>query len=298
MNEFKIKINEIGALPKNPVYENLMHEFADNVIAYDMHNNYFTFETTDPITGNILIEAINACGHSGQMASYGHLKFMLTYGFLPFSLEEGRVVIDMEEPQHVITLEAFGEKGLGYGDVMKESVDMLEATSKIVSECILKKKPIEGPLKMLHESYQDIKEKSMLPNHWFDDSVSQYALIVEKKKPFAEKFDMLIVEGKTSDDEAQKLFERALMADEKFFELCRQVGKTLLKVVETVAIEIAENKGVEIDLSKVEYRFVSEDEIFKQFYDNQYKYFGKISETLMNHYGVSTMEDLVKAISV
>lgn len=293
MNEYKHIVNSIGSLPKDETFNELLNEMADNVLAYDINNEYFTYKTDDPITGQILAEAKRKAGHSLTMDSFGHLKFLLTYGFLAMSEnEEGRMAIDLKDPQYVVSLDAFGERGLGYGQMLKEQIEHINYMSDIVATEVKKKQMNPQSLKNLIEAYENLKESSVLPRHWF--STGDCSLLVEKKGALADNMDRLITEGNA---EAKMLLESYMQEDEKFFTVCKNVGKTLVSFVEKVAEKIAENKGVNINLKSVEYSFVSEEAIVKQFFENQYGGFKGIMEGLRSHYNVNSDQELLKAMS-
>ena len=269
MNELEYRLKRFGNLPKNEIYEHLLDELVDNVLCYDTHNNYFTFQTSDPKTGQILMEAARMCGHNGTMDSYGHLKFMLSYGFLPLTEIDNKVKVDLQDPEIVIPLNVFDEPGVGYLEIMQESLKFLDVASSSLVFAAQKKKDLSRPLSLVTESYEQIRNSSKLPSHWFNES--QYQLLVENKKSISEKMDRLITESNNEDLERnQKLLEVAMYEDTSFFELCQKIGKNLIQVVEKFAEKIAKNKNVTIDLSSVKYHFLKQEEVVKQFFESQY----------------------------
>lgn len=298
MNEFRSKMQQFGNMPKNNIYEHLLDVIIDNVICYDMRNNYFSFETQDKKTAEILTEAMLLCGHSNVMDSYGHLKFLLSYGFLPLTedVKNNRIKVDLDNPECVISLTVFGEKGLGYLDVMYASIKDLDMSSELLISDIQKRKDLTTSLKFHAEIYNVIKHNSKIPSHWFEDN--KYTISVEDKKTIALKMqNVLDASVDTEDLDINKVaFEMAKRYDRDFFNMCQNIGRELINIVTHFASKIAENKGVSIDLSTVKYNFLDQEEVVKQFFESQYNDSHMIMQSIKNKgvdYKLDDIQDII-----
>jgi hypothetical protein len=295
---------QFSKILNDPLYLEMSEHILDNVISYDLNNNYFKIKKGDQKTINYVLEAAKQLGHiGGSMNSYGHAKYLLATGKLPLSKdpETGRYMVDTKKPEFEIVNEAFN--GEGYVDILQECFIAKNVASDYVIKNI-NQQYLKGNFetlsstetyKPLHESYVDIIKNSQIPYHHFNVNYKNNTLkFHDKNYNFAEDLNYKLTEGKLNESEASKYFKQAQDADEKFFDICKSITKQLIKMVENVATKLASDNNDTLKLETLDYEFINQEDIIKEFFDSQYNDNHPLIKNLTKHYEVDNIADLVQ----
>ena len=295
---------DISKILKDTQYQEMADHILDNVINYDLNNNYFKIKKGDPKTIMYVMEAAKQLGHiGGSMNSYGHAKYLLATGRLPLSkdADTGRYMVDLQKADFEIINEAFD--GKAYVELIKEGLEAKHKASEQVLK-VIQSQYMKGNFDVnnniytsLNEAYIQIVKDSQIPSHHF--KVENNNLKFQAKNySVAEDLNAQLKEGILNESQAGQYFKKAQDQDEKFFDTCNSITRQLVKLVELVATKLAADNQDSLQLETLEYEFVNQADIVKEFFASQYGENNALLKILKEHYEVKSTEELLQKFNM